>query len=109
MQPDQGHLKREGHSAHKQTKWAHAQQFQTFVTQATPHVQVWDVKQEDAARASTIQDAGHQSGIRAAALSGDDTLLLTVAAEGVKVCASCSAMFSTHHCPAEGLCDRYAA
>lgn len=48
-------------------------------------LQVWDVKGEDAARVSVIQDAGHQSGIRAAALSGDDTLLLTVAAEGVKV------------------------
>ena len=66
------------------------------------------MKQEGAARATTIQDAGHQSGIRAAALSGDDTLLLTVAAEGVKVCASCSATVSTHSCERKGLCDENA-
>ena len=47
--------------------------------------QVWHVKEQEAAKVATIQDAGHQSGIRAAALSTDDTMLLTVAAEGIKV------------------------
>ena len=77
----------------KHTVWGCA-----AITQLVPHVQVWDVKQEDAARTMAIQDAGHQSGIRAAALSGDDTLLLTVAAEGVKVCAGCSASHSAASC-----------
>ena len=51
-------------------------------------MQVWDVGPEEAAKATSIEQDGHQSGVRAAALSSDDSLLLTVAAEGVKVSSS---------------------
>ena len=72
-------------------------------------MQVWDVGEDDSSLHTTLEAPGHRAGIRAVALSPDDSLLLSAAAEGVKLwnCHSGACVRSMQE-PAHGLCALFA-
>lgn len=72
-------------------------------------MQIWDVDEDSAATQSTLESAGHRGGIRAVALSSDDSLVLSAAAEGVKLWNSaCGACVRTLQEPQHALCALFA-
>ena len=73
------------------------------------HVQVWDVGENSTLVHSTVEAPGHRAGIRTVALSGDDALLLSAAAEGVKLWNAASGVcVRSMQEPAHGLCALFA-
>ncbi|KAK9805414.1 hypothetical protein WJX73_002742 [Symbiochloris irregularis] len=72
-------------------------------------VEIWDIDEEAVAVQSTLEGAGHRGGIRAVALSSDDSLILSAAAEGVKLWNSSSgACIRTLLEPQHALCALFA-
>ena len=79
---------------------------------------MWAIRETECAKQLSIDAAGHRSGIRAVALSGDDALMLTAAEASVKVwnprSAACLRHIDTNHglcvmfAPGEPLCCPYA-
>ena len=79
---------------------------------------MWAIGEAECAKQLSIDAAGHRSGVRAVALSGDDALMLTAAEASVKVwnprSAACLRHIDTNHglcvmfAPGEPLCCPYA-
>lgn len=72
-------------------------------------MQVHDISEEAASVSSSIEGPGHRGGIRAVAVSHDDTLLLSAAAEGCKLwSADRGTWLRSFPAPAHGLCAVFA-
>ena len=69
---------------------------------------MWAIGETECAKQLSIDAAGHRSGVRAVALSGDNALMLTAAEASVKVwnprSAACLRHIDTNH----GLCVMFA-